>query len=134
MTNVHSILRSLIIYAVCIPLAVFLGYLLSDPLDRGSFLTVTVVLAVLCAPLLIRFHYPLMLLSWNMGAILFFLPGRPQLFFATIAISFAISISQRILNKEVQAISIWQLTWPILAIGVVVILTAVLTGGLGMQA
>ena len=37
MTNVHSILRSLIIYVVCIPLAVFLGYSLSDPLNRGSF-------------------------------------------------------------------------------------------------
>ena len=73
MSNVHTLLRSLIIYAICIPLAVFLGYLLSDPLDRGSFVTVTVLLAVLCAPLLIRFHYPLMILSWNMIAILFFL-------------------------------------------------------------
>jgi len=81
MSNVHSILRSLIIYAICIPLAVFLGYVLSDPLDRGSFVTVAVVLSVLCAPVLIRFHYPLMLLSWNMIAVLFFLPGQPQLFF-----------------------------------------------------
>jgi hypothetical protein len=134
MSNVHSILRSLIIYVVCIPLAVFLGYLLSDPLDRTSFVTVTGVLAVLCAPLLIRFHYPLMLLSWNMGAVLFFLPGHPQLCFATIAISFAISFTQRILNKEVQAISVPRLMWPILAIGVVVIVTAMLTGGLGMRA
>src|SRR6266576_1529394 len=133
MSNVHSILRSLIIYVVCIPLAVFLGYLLSDPLDRTSFVTVTGVLAVLCAPLLIRFHYPLMLLSWNMGAVLFFLPGHPQLCFATIAISFAISFTQRILNKEVQAISVPRLMWPILAIGVVVIVTAMLTGGLGMR-
>src|SRR6187399_2589153 len=100
MTNVHSILRSLIIYAICIPLAVFLGYALSDPLDRGSFVTVTVVLALLCAPLLIRFHYPLMLLSWNMVAVLFFLRGQPQFFFAAIAISFTISFTQRILNKE----------------------------------
>jgi len=116
------------------PLAVFLGYLLSDPLDSGSFVTVTVVLAVLCAPLLIRFHYPLMLLSWNMGAILFFLPGRPQLFFATIAISFGISFSQRILNKEVHAINVPQLIWPILAIGLVVAVTAMLTGGFGVRA
>jgi len=134
MSNVHTLLRSLIIYAICIPLAVFLGYLLSDPLDRGSFVTVTVVLAVLCAPLLIRFHYPLMILSWNMIAILFFLPGQPQLFFATIAISFAISFTQRILNKEVQPIRVPALTWPVLAIAVVVFLTAMLTGGFGVRA
>jgi uncharacterized membrane protein YeaQ/YmgE (transglycosylase-associated protein family) len=134
MTNVHSILRSLTIYAVCIPLAVFLGYVLSNPLDRGSFITVTVVLAVLCAPVLIRFHYPLMLLSWNMIAVLFFLPGQPQLFFATIAISFAISFTQRILNKELRPISVPALTWPIIAIAVVVAVTGALTGGFGVRA
>src|SRR6267143_3518628 len=99
MTNVDSILRSLTIYAICIPLAVFVGYQLPSVfLDRGSFVTVTVVLSLLCLPLLIRFHHPLMLLSWNMGAVLFFLNGRPQVWFATIAISFAISFTQRILN------------------------------------
>jgi len=134
MTNVHTILRSLIIYAVCIPLAVFLGYALSDPLDRGTFVTVTVVLAVLCTPLLIRLHYPLMLLSWNLVALLFFLPGRPQLAFATIAISFTISFSQRILNKELRAISVPALTWPIIGLGVVVVVTGALTGGFGMRA
>src|SRR6267378_2262262 len=107
MSNVDSILRSLVIYAVCIPLAVFLGYQLPSVfLDRGSFITVTIVLVLLCLPLLIRFHYPLMLLSWNMGAVLFFLPGRPNLWFATIAISFAISFTQRILNKEMRSISV----------------------------
>jgi len=134
MTNVHSILRSLIIYAVCIPLAVFLGYLLSNPLDPSSFVTLAAMLVVLCAPLLIRFHYPLMLLSWNMLAVLFFLPGRPQVWFATIAISFAISFTQRILNKEVRAISVPQLSRPILAICLVVVATGAMTGGFGMRA
>src|SRR5437773_4820204 len=105
MSNVHSILRSLIVYAVCVPLAVFLGYLLSDPLDRQSFVIVTAVLGLLCVPLLIRFHHPLMLLSWNMSAVLFFLPGRPQVWFATIAISFVISFTQRILNKDMRSVS-----------------------------
>lgn len=135
MSNVDSILRSLIIYAICIPLAVFLGYQLPSVFqDRGSFVTVTVVLALLCAPLLIRFHHPLMLLSWNMAAVLFFLPGRPQVWFATIAISFAISFTQRILNKEVRFISVPALTRPLIAIALVVVATALLTGGFGMRA
>jgi len=124
----------LIIYAVCVPLAVFLGYLLSDPLDKQSFVLVTAVLMLLCVPLLIRFHHPLMLLSWNMGAVLFFLPGQPAVWFATIAISFAISFTQRILNKEMRSISVPQLTWPLIAIATVVLATAVLTGGFGMRA
>jgi hypothetical protein len=135
MSNVHSILRSLIIYAICIPLAVFLGYQLPSVFqDRGSFVTVTVVLALLCLPLLIRFHHPLLLLTWNMGAVLFFLPGRPNVWFATIAVSFAISFTQRILNKEVRTISVPQLTWPLITIALVVMATALLTGGFGVRA
>jgi hypothetical protein len=134
MSNVQSLFRSLVIYAVCIPLAVFLGYRLSDPLNRGSFITGALVLMLLCAPLLMRFHYPLMLLSWNLGAVLFFLPGRPQLAFATIALSFAFSITQRILNREMKPISVPALIWPILAIAAVVVITGMCTGGIGVRA
>lgn len=134
MTNVQSLLRSLIVYALCVPLALFIGYQLSDPLNRGSFITGTFVLMLLCAPLLIRFHYPLMLLSWNLGAVLFFLPGRPHLAFAAITLSFVLSFSQRILNREVKPLSVPALTWPLLAIAVVVVVTGMLTGGIGLRA
>src|SRR5262245_33771950 len=133
MTSAHSILRSLIVYAVCIPLAIFLGYLLSNPLNPTSFVTMAALLGLLCAPLLIRYHYPLMLLSWNVAAVVFFLPGRRQFWFATIAISFLISFTHRIMNKEVRAIRVPQLSRPILAIGVVVAVTGMMTGGFGMR-
>src|SRR5262245_59892848 len=134
MTNVQSLFKSLIVYAVCLPLAIFLGYVLSDRLDRGSFVTLALVLTLLCAPLLIRFHYPLMQVSWNLGAYLFFLRGQPQSAFATIAISFALSFTQRILNKEMKPISVPALKRPLIAIAVVVAVTGMLTGGIGLRA
>ena len=36
MSNALSIIRSLIIYSLCLPLAIFLGYLLAMPLDSVS--------------------------------------------------------------------------------------------------
>ena len=69
MTNASSVIRSLIIYTVCIPLAVFIGYLLSNPLDLGSYLTFAILAAVLSAPFVLRFHYPLMIFFWNLGAV-----------------------------------------------------------------
>jgi len=134
MTSAHSILRSLITYAVCIPLAVFLGYLMTNPLDIGTFITLALILAVLCGPLLIRFHHPLMLFFWNTTAVLFFLPGRPWVWMGTVTVSFMISMTQRILNKEVRAISVPELTRPLMAIVVVALVTAKLTGGIGLRA
>jgi hypothetical protein len=135
MSNAQSLLRSLVIYAICIPLAVFLGYQLPSFFqDQLSFITVTAVLAMLCAPLLLRFHHLLMVLSWNLMAILFFLPGRPQVWLAAIALSFAISLLQRILNKEMPTIHVPALTWPLIVMGLVVLGTAMLTGGIGVQA
>jgi hypothetical protein len=134
MNNVQSIVRSLITYAVCIPLAIFVGYVLTDPMQRSTFITISLILGVLCTPLLLKFHYPLMLLIWNTSAIAFFIPGRPQLWFASIALSFAISFTQRILNKEMHMIRVPELARPLIVLGLVVVVTAALRGGVGMLA
>lgn len=133
MTSAQSIVRSLFIYAICLPLAIFLGYMLTTP-TYESILTLISVVAFLCVPLVIRFHYTWMLLSWNMAAVLFFLPGRPQVWMAAIAISFAVSFTQRILNKEMRGISVPEITRPLIAMIIVVVVTAQLTGGIGLRA
>src|ERR1051326_3467489 len=133
MSNVQSLLRSLVIYAICVPLAIFLGYVLSDPLQRSTFIVFALLLAVLCAPFLLRFHHLLMVLTWNVTAVIFFLPGHPPLWLATIALSFAISFLQRILSKETPTIHVPALTWPLIVMGLVVLGTAMLTGGIGVQ-
>jgi hypothetical protein len=133
MTNASSVIKSLIIYTVCIPLAVFLGYLLTNPLDMGSFLTFAILAAVLSAPFILKFHYPLMILFFNLGAVVFFLPGRPQAWLVGIALSYAISLTHRILNKNVQPIRVAEVSRPLIAILIVVLVTAQMTGGIGFR-
>lgn len=134
MTNTQSLFRSLIVYALCIPLAIYLGYVLTDPLTRSTFIIFSIVLALLCAPFILKYHHHFMLLSWNTTAVLFFIQGRPQLWMAAIALSFGISFTQRILNKDTPTVRVPELTRPLILIVLVVLVTAQLTGGIGMQA
>jgi hypothetical protein len=36
MNNAPAIFRSLIVYAICMPLAIMMGYLLTNPLDYST--------------------------------------------------------------------------------------------------
>ena len=80
MNNSAAILRALIIYAVCVPLAIVVGYvavsLVNSP-SYSNFGMFGVLALVLIAPILLRWHHPLLVLSWNLPLIVFFLPGRP---------------------------------------------------------
>ena len=78
MNNAPAILRSLIIYAVCVPLAVIVGYKLTDPLDFTTFAYAGILGMLLAIPLLLRWHYPLLLFSLNASMYMFFLKGRPE--------------------------------------------------------
>src|SRR5260370_21203947 len=100
MSNAFSLFRSLIIYAVCLPLAIFLGYLLATPDDFVSFALVTLVLVSLALPLFLRWHHPLLLLTWNMAAAAFFLPGSPSVWLLVCGLSLTISVLQHSLNKN----------------------------------
>lgn len=133
MNNLQAF-KALVLYAVLVPVAIFLGYVLSDPMQRSTYISVTLLLGILAAPLLLRFHYPIMLLSWNTTAVLFFLPGRPNMWLATIAVSFLIAFTQRILDKDRQPLRVPELTRPLIAIVLVTVITSQLTGGIGVQA
>ena len=131
--NTPAILRSLIIYAVIVPLAVFIGYLLSDPLDRSSFTYYGILALILIFPILLRWHHPLLIFSWNSGMCLLFLPGTPHLWLAMTAASLGITLLQRALGGVKQLVSVPQVTWSLLFMIGVVVLTARLTG-MGLHA
>jgi hypothetical protein len=130
--NNAAVLRSLIIYAVCVVLAIWLGFLLTGPLTYSTLAIYGFLAFVLIFPLLLRWHYPLLLLSWNMSAIVFFLPGQPSLCLLMIVLSLGISVFQRMISKESQFINVPQLIWPLLCLVAVVAVTAKLTG-LGLR-
>jgi hypothetical protein len=134
MNNAPAILRSLVIFAVIVPLAFFVGYLLTNPLDYSTFALFGVLALVLTFPLLLRWHYHLLLLTWSSTAVAFFLKGSPSWWLVMVVLSLGISMLDRILNPEKKFISVPQLTWPLIFMFAVVVFTAKLTGGFGLRA
>jgi hypothetical protein len=133
-SNTSAILRSLIVYAICVPLAIFVGYSLSNPLESNNLKFYGVLVAVLLSPIFLRWHLELLVFSWSATITIFLLPGTPNFWVLITCISLTISILERILNSDRQFIRVPRITWPLLAFLAVVIFTAELTGGMGMKA
>jgi hypothetical protein len=122
-----------VIYGICLPLAIFVGYLLATPTDLSSYVAVGVLLCLMMVPLLLRWHYPLLVVSWNMTAGLYFLPGKPSFQITMIGLSFLFSLLAYIMNRNSRFIAVPSITRPLLFITVVVLVTAKLTGSLGLN-
>jgi hypothetical protein len=133
MSNASALFRSLLVYGLCLPLAVFLGYLLANPLDFATVGVVGIVLGVLLIPLLLRWHHPWLIAAWNSTALLFFVPGRPHLWMGLAAASFSISVLQYTLNRRMKFLSAPSVARPLLFLAVVILLTMRLTGGIGLR-
>src|SRR5438132_645561 len=100
MTSASSLFRSLLIYSLCVPLAVFLGYLMAMPLDYTTFIALGLVFFLLTFPLFLRWHHLWLIVSWNLSAVLFFVPGHPEVWLAMVWISLLISILHYILSRR----------------------------------
>jgi hypothetical protein len=133
MSNAPALFRSLIVYGLCVPLAVILGYLLANPLDLATVGVVGVIFFVLIIPLLLRWHHAWLIATWNMTAMLFFLPGKPALWMGLAAVSFTICILQYALNRKKLFLDAPTVARPLLLLLAVILITARLTGGLGMR-
>ncbi len=134
MSNVSGLLRALIVYGCCVPLAVIVGYLLATPLDPTTVGVVGVLLFALTIPLFLRWHHPWLIATWNMTAVIFFVPGRPQVWMGIAAISLFIGIVQYTINRNMKFLHVPSVTRPLLFLTVVVLITARLTGGIGLKA
>ncbi|HUA68265.1 MAG TPA: hypothetical protein VMA13_06930, partial [Candidatus Saccharimonadales bacterium] len=126
--NNSALLRSLIIFGMSVVLAVWLGYLLATPLSYSQLVIYGLVTLILVFPILLRWHYPLLLLSWNLTVVVFFLPGHPSLCLLMIAMSLGISVLQQLISRGGRFISVPQITLPLFGILVVIAFTAELTG------
>lgn len=133
MSNAFLLVRSLIIYGICLPLAIFIGYMMATPDDNATLFVLVGVLGVLMIPLFIRWHHQWLIATWNMSAVVFFLPGSPSIGLFICLISLGLSILQHTLNKNVKFIHVSTIAWPLIFLGAVVVITAKLTGGIGLQ-
>ncbi len=132
-TAAVSLFRSLLIYSICVPLALVLGYLITTPYDFTSFSVVGAVLFLLLIPLLLRWHQVWLFATWNMSVVLFFLPGRPLVWLLLAWISLLIAFVGYILNREHKFLHVPELARPLVLIGLITLVTAKFTGGFGLQ-
>jgi len=133
MTPASFLPRKFLTFAIILPLAAFLGYLLSNP-DFESLFLVGSIVGAMSIPLFLRSHHLLLILSWNLAMSFFFLPGNPPLWMMAAGISLGITILNRVMDKQ----KVWYgdaaVTWSLLALVFVVLLTMSLTTGLGFRA
>jgi hypothetical protein len=137
MTHSSATVRALITYGIVLPLAILLGYMAvglspDNPsgMSQNSLVIIGIVVGILSLPLLIRWHHALLYLGWNASAVVFFLPGRPELWMFMALVSFSFMLFQRALNPEVLMRQESLVLSPLLFILIVVIATAYLRGGI----
>src|SRR5215831_7376395 len=128
MNNYSALLRSFIIFGLCVVLAVWLGFLLAGPWTYSSMVIYGILGFILIFPILLRWHFPLMVLSYNMAVTVFVLPGNPTLGLCMIGLSLGLSVVQRMISRESTFIYMPQIALPLVFLLVVVVVTAKLTG------
>ncbi|MDB6041136.1 MAG: O-Antigen ligase [Verrucomicrobiales bacterium] len=127
--------KSLLIFIICVPLAILLGIMLSDPLTTNSMILLSASFALLLSPLLIKSHHTLLIIASNAYVNVFFLPGQPQLWVLTNAISFCMAIISRPLDRSEKRLKgSRSVTWSLLVLFVVIVVTAKESGGIGIRA
>lgn len=133
MASTFAVTRNHLIFGVCLPFAVLLGYLLADVNDPVSRVVVATAIGGLSFPLLMRWYHPILIASWNLSAQATFLPGAPFLwaFFSLLGLFFA--VLNRSVNSENKFAHVPSLTLPILVFGGIIIITAAMTGGINFQ-
>jgi O-Antigen ligase len=132
MTNPASAMRMLITYAICIPVAIFVGYLLTNPLDYGTLGFIGLVIAFIISPVFIKWHYPILVFGLGCPMYCFFLVGRPPLWQVVALISLLIALVERATGNR-RFLSVPVATWPLLYIAAMAYLTSRLTGGIGLH-
>lgn len=126
--------KRFLILLLLLPVALLLGYMLAGPVDYTSIAVYAGILGVILLPLILQYHHALLILSLNATVDIFFLPGKPHLWMLLALISLGFTFVARILNKETRLLHVPSVTWSLVAMVVVVAVTAKLTGGLGMRA
>lgn len=129
-------LRTLVIYAVILPLAIFLGWMAVDLANwnQTSFAVFASVIFVLLLPVLLKWHYAAMVFSWHTFIAIFFLPGSPALWMLLAAVTFGIAIVNRILQKDSGFLHAPSITIPLVGLLMVLLITGYLRGGFGSHA
>lgn len=136
MSNPTALMRVLITYAICVPMAIVLGYILTDVGNNPTYSNLFVVgllLTCILLPIFIKLHYPIMIFGLNSPMIIFFLKGSPPIWEVLVIMSLGIAIVERAVNSKKRFLSAPSIVWPLLFTIALVVITAKLTGGIGLH-
>ncbi len=95
---------------------------------------VVLVFSVLSIPLLMKWHYQMLILSWNASISPFLFPGRPYLWMFMAVISCFFAVLSRATDPNKRFLSAPAVTVSLLFTLAVVFITALLTGGITVRA
>lgn len=123
--------KLLIVYAIAIPLAIALGFLVSDP-QEATFVVIGSLFFLFALPGILKWHHLLLILFWNSAFNIFFLPAQPHMWLLMAFISFGISLINNVMGEKA-FISVPELSRPLIFFAVVVMGTALARGGLGAR-
>jgi hypothetical protein len=133
MANEINIPKTHLIMGLSLPLAVLLGYFIAEPMELGSMAVVVLVLAVLSIPLMMRWYYPFLVLSWNAAFCPAFLPGRPGLWALLAFGGLLFAVVNRAVSTDARFLIEPSITKPLLVLTGVVAGAGLLTGGFGLH-
>lgn len=123
--------RVVLAVGLVVPLALIVGLTLVNPVSLPAFAVVGGIALLLCLPLLLAHHHLLLLACWNSTLIVFFVPGQPHLATLLACGSLAIVVISRMVRKGEDAVRPLKLTLPLCLLAAVVVVTAVINGGIG---
>lgn len=132
-SNVAAALRSLVVYAVCAAIAIVVGVLMTNPMTWSTFGFMAILCAIMMIPILIKWHWPLMIACWSAPLTAFFIKGSPSFGLVMIALSLTATCIERAMGQK-RFIHVPQITWPLFLLIAVVVFTAKMTGGIGLRA
>jgi hypothetical protein len=130
MSKESSLFRGLLVFGICVPLALVLGYLLATPSDPRSVIWIGLTLFLLFIPILLKWHHQALIISWNACLVAFFLPGAPAVGYLVGGLSLGFSVAKRALLRQGNFIHCPSVSVPLILLAGIVLVTAQQTGGI----
>jgi hypothetical protein len=134
MTLSPADLRGGIAFVLAALVALLVGVLMSTPTSTVAIGLIGVLSFLLSLPLLLRWHRPLLFLSWNAAIQLFVLPGSPRLWMVLAGLSLLVTVLSSTLDRRIRMQHVPMVTWTLLGFLGVVLFTAAMRGGIGIKA
>jgi hypothetical protein len=127
--------RTFLIFALVLPLAVLMGFMLSDPLVSSNMAVSGALIMLLAAPLIISYHHRVLIWSAWTVMIVYFIKGQPQIWMLMAMVSLVMSVLSRPLAKEKPKM-LWtrSLMGATIFLVLVIVATAGSSGGIGARA